>query len=199
MRKMRIDHKASGMLQTFIKDCLIWILLCTPHPKILVLCSFVLVCLMKKTLRTYRKLAVLIYTQHGSYVAKLPKEKDSPWVVQFHMPDSLLPAGTTFASITLFFIYPNKWILETFYVSGPTQNLRVHTCGINIGPACHWRSHSFLLLHLCTCTHNFCSIWCQGTMGDQLWATEILLSIVIRKKVLTYTPSTHQLFLIIIS
>lgn len=55
----------------------IWILLCMSHPQILVLCSFV--SLMKKTLRTYRRLAVLIYKQHGTYGARVPKEKDNPW------------------------------------------------------------------------------------------------------------------------
>lgn len=163
---MRADHKTPGMQQIFN----IWLLnlhLAVPlPPKILVLCSFVPVCLMKKTLRTYKKLAVLIYKQHGTYGAELPKEEGSPWLVQFHMLDNPLPAGTTFASITWFFISSNKQILKTFYVSGPTQNpqhLRGHSHRTDTGPACSWSSHSFCS---CTCAHPHTTFVAYGAKAQ---------------------------------
>lgn len=44
-----------------------------------------------------------------------------------------LPAGITFVSITLFFIYFNRWILKMVYVPVPKQTLRGYTCRNDIG------------------------------------------------------------------
>ena len=190
-----------------------WLLNLNPaghsHPEILVLCSFCPSLPREENLENLQVLAVLISKQYRTCGAKLLQEEENPWVVQSHMLDNPLTAGTTCASIPLLFIYSNKQMLKTLYVSGPTWNLRGHQRRTDIGPAFSWSSHSFSLPYLCTPTHNLCTMWCQGTMGDHLWATETLFSTVIRssyenltlnrKKMHTYTQNTHQLFVMIIS
>lgn len=98
--------------------------------------------------------------------------------IQLHVAYNSLSVGTIFVSIILFFIYSNKY-LRLFICQVLKQNLRGYTCRTNTGSACTCSSCGVLLPQLCTRKHILCNIWCQGAMGNQLWATEILLSIVV--------------------
>ena len=58
-----------------------------------------------------------------------------------------LPAGITFVSVTLFFIYFGRWILKMVYVPGPKQTLRGYASRNHIGSAYSWSSLSFVHPH----------------------------------------------------
>lgn len=173
--------------------------------------------LTQKTLRTPPQIRCSnLQTRRNWCIALGPMEQDCQRRQATHRascPDPVphmnnpLQAVITFVSRTLFFIYCNRWILEMVYMPVPKQTLR-YTCRNDIGSACGWSSLKFL--HTPP-LRTLCRIWCQGKMGDKLWATEILLPTVIssdknlivktlgRKKLCTHTHGTCQLLLMITS
>lgn len=75
MRNMKVIIKYVTSIQDMLVES--ESLLHAPHPKMLVLCSSAPVCLMKKTLRTYKESAVLVYKQHGPIAL---------WLMEQHLP-----------------------------------------------------------------------------------------------------------------